>query len=96
MKTQQNKIEYFCETYQWKLKSESLYKRFVLFDFKTAIHYINEIALIAEENNHHPKIINSYSEVEVFWRTNDIKAITEIDFKLAEQCDKIYGKLNFQ
>jgi 4a-hydroxytetrahydrobiopterin dehydratase len=94
MKINKDKLEDFCIKNNWILKSESLYKCFVLYDFKMAINYINQIAQIAEDNNHHPKIVNSYSKVEIYWRTNDLKAITAIDIKLAEMCETTYNKLN--
>ena len=86
-------INDFAQKNGWQIKSNSLYKRYSFKDFKVAINFIVELSKFAEAKNHHPKIINSYSIVEIFWKTNDLNAITKIDCQLASQCDQTYLKM---
>ena len=41
----------------------------------------------AESLNHHPKIVNTYNTVKIELWTHDQNAITELDFKLADEID---------
>ena len=44
---------------------------------------------IAESLNHHPKIINVYNSVEIQLWTHDQNSITDLDYNLAREIDKL-------
>ena len=73
----------------WKVNQNKLIKSFKFKDFKEALEFINVIGEIAESFNHHPKIINLYNSVEVELWTHDQNSITDLDYKLAAEIDKI-------
>ena len=58
-------------------------------NFKTAILFLNKIAVLAEELQHHPQIINSYNSLHLQLRTNDFNGITHLDFKMAKAIDAL-------
>ena len=58
-------------------------------NFKEALSFINKLGELAEQFNHHPKIINIYNQVSLELWTHDQNAITELDYKLAEEIDKL-------
>lgn len=58
-------------------------------DFKTAILFLNKIAVLAESHRHHPQIINTYNSIELRLRTNDFNGITALDFQMAKAIDKL-------
>jgi len=67
-----------------------LAKKLQLKDFKTAIEYINKIAYIAEEKNHHPDLhLTSFRNLEIIIYTFSLKGLTENDFNLAKAFDDI-------
>ena len=70
-------INDFANSHYWQIKKEGLYKAFQFNEFRLAMEFINEIAKISIKNNHHPKLFNSYTNVELFWFTNDENKITE-------------------
>ena len=53
-------------------------------DFMAAMEFVNQVAEIAEELNHHPDIlIHSWNWVRVSSWSHDVKAITDRDHALA-------------
>lgn len=65
-------------------------KNFEFKDFKQAIDFVNNIAEMAELEDHHPDIrIHSYNQVEVSLSTHSEKGLTEKDFKVASEIDNI-------
>ncbi len=74
----------------WDIKNNKLHKEFSFPDFKTALEFANKVADIAEQLNHHPDIcIYDYNKVSVSIFTHSERAITEKDYKLAKEIDKI-------
>ena len=72
---------------KWIQKSGKLVKTFQFIDFKEALIFINRVGQKAELLNHHPKIINVYNSVTIELWTHDQNAITNLDFKLADEID---------
>ncbi len=74
----------------WKTEDHFLQKNFKFKNFGMAIDFINKIAPLAEEMNHHPDILlHSYNQVLVKTMTHDEGKITEKDFALAKKIDSI-------
>jgi 4a-hydroxytetrahydrobiopterin dehydratase len=73
----------------WKLKDEVIKRSWKFKDFKAAIVFINKVAELAEEHDHHPIILNVYNRVELRFFTHVVNGLTEKDFKIAEEIDSI-------
>lgn len=71
----------------WKLKGEALVKDFRFPSFRDAIVFVNRLATIADEANHHPDIDVRYQNVKVYLTTHDSGGITARDLAVAEQID---------
>ena len=76
----------------WEEKNGSLYRKFEFKDFRHAFEFMKEVARVAEEQNHHPKWLNEYNKVEVWLSTHDKGKITDKDYKLAKEIDKIFDE----
>ena len=74
---------------KWIKSEGKLVKSFKFKDFDNAIEFINNVALISKQLNHHPKIINIYNTVDIELWTHDSNSITELDYKLAKRIDSI-------
>ena len=68
------------------LKIERLFK---FNNFKEAIEFVNKIAILAEEEGHHPDMDISYNEVNITIWTHAIKGLSENDFILAVKIDSL-------
>lgn len=59
-------------------------------DFSAAFGFILRVALLAEQQNHHPEIYNVYNQVTLRLRTHDAgDIVTEKDVRLAQAIDKL-------
>ena len=76
----------------WVEEHNSLCKEFEFEDFRMAFAFMTIIADIAEDHQHHPKMINEYNKVRFELCTHDAgNTITDKDVKLAEAIDLIYN-----
>ena len=74
----------------WQEVDNSLYRKFELKDFDEAMAFVNDVAQIARELNHHPKITNVYSTVELWLTSHDAgNTVTDKDRAFAERVDEL-------
>lgn len=71
----------------WKRKDDALVKDFAFPSFRDAIVFVNRMATLADEHEHHPDIDIRYDKVRVTLSTHDAGGITEKDLTMAEQID---------
>ena len=62
-------------------------KEFKFPSFRDSIVFVNRIATLADEADHHPDILVQYKKVHITLSTHSAGGITEKDLKLAEQLD---------
>ena len=74
---------------EWCLEKQNLVRTFHFNDFKQAIAFLNQIAVLSEEQNHHPILISKYDTVQVKLYTLDVKGISQKDFVLAKAIDQL-------
>lgn len=58
-------------------------------NFKKTMEFVNKVAVIAEEQGHHPDMTVSYDNVGVELMTHAIGGLSENDFILAAKIDEI-------
>lgn len=76
----------------WKRKENKITRLFTFKDFIDAMQFVNSIAAIAEENNHHPDIAIFYNKVTLTLWTHAINGLSLNDFIIAAKIDKINKK----
>lgn len=74
---------------QWKEIDKTISKTFEFNSYLDGIDFVNEIANLAEQENHHPDIIIGYCKVAVSLTTHDAGEITEKDYRLAKLIDDL-------
>ena len=62
-------------------------------DFATAIRGVDEIALVAEEMDHHPDIDIRWRTLHLALTTHDAGGVTQLDVELAHRIDEIATEL---
>src|SRR5476651_879941 len=70
----------------WQLTEDHkmIYREFILQDFIAAIDLIDQIALIAEGEKHHPDIhLTQYRNLRVALTTHDVGGLSQKDFTVA-------------
>jgi len=69
-----------------------LIQTFEFADFKEAWSFMNQVAELAEEHQHHPNWTNVYNRVTIMLSTHDAgDVVTAKDKKLAEAIDALLG-----
>jgi 4a-hydroxytetrahydrobiopterin dehydratase len=67
----------------WVEVDDALERTFELPSFPEAIAFVNRVAELAEQENHHPDVAISYKRVTLRWTTHSEGGITERDRELA-------------
>lgn len=62
-------------------------------DFTQAWEFMQKVAVLAEQANHHPDWSNSYNKVSISLTTHSKKQLTQKDITLAKQID---GLINYK
>ena len=75
----------------WSRRGDALVKTFTFPRFADGIAFVNRVARIADDMDHHPDIDIRYTKVTMTLSTHDAGGVTELDVKLAEAMDKIAG-----
>ena len=67
----------------WLRDDLGLHRSFTFRDFLEAWAFMNRVAVLAEEQDHHPDWANSYNKVDITLISHDKKAVTSRDIGLA-------------
>jgi 4a-hydroxytetrahydrobiopterin dehydratase len=73
----------------WELDGDAIKREWIFKDFPEAMDFINMIAVIAENHNHHPEVFNVYNRVSLRFNTHDAGGITEKDITIAKEINKL-------
>ena len=73
----------------WEREGDALVREFEFANFVGSVDFVNRIAPVAEEMNHHPDLSISWNKVKVSLSTHSEGGITENDFKLATKIDSV-------
>jgi 4a-hydroxytetrahydrobiopterin dehydratase len=71
----------------WELKEGAIVRNYKFKDFLEAIAFVNRVAGLAEEADHHPDILIRYNKVALTLVTHSAGGLTEKDFRLAHRID---------
>ena len=65
----------------WELAADgkSISRRFKFKDFDATMSYVNRLAAVANEHDHHPDLKVGYNYCEVLFTTHDADGLTELD-----------------
>lgn len=74
---------------EWELEKKHIERTFEFDDFADAIDFVNAVAEVAEEEEHHPDIDIRYNKVRLVLSTHSKGGVTELDFGLAERIDTL-------
>jgi 4a-hydroxytetrahydrobiopterin dehydratase len=74
---------------QWNEKDNIITKTFEFSSYLDGIDFVNEVANLSEQENHHPDITVGYCKVTISLTTHDAGSLTEKDFKLAKLIDDL-------
>ena len=77
----------------WVIENDSginqLIKTYKFSNYAESLDFSNKVADLAENEDHHPKIVLEYGSVEVSWWSHKIKGLHKNDFICAAKTDLI-------
>ena len=73
----------------WRRNDEVISRPIPLQAFPAAPLFVNAVAGLAEQTQHHPDVDIRWNRVTLAFTTHDAGGLTEKDFALARQCDAL-------
>jgi len=74
---------------EWEYEKKSITRTVEFEEFMDAIDFVNDLAEIAEEAQHHPLITINHAKVSLKLTTHDAGGVTELDIELAQRVDNL-------
>lgn len=74
---------------EWELDKGSIIRTVEFEEFMDAIDFVNDLAEIADEAQHHPDIIIRHTKVSLKLTTHDAGGITNLDIEVAQRIDHL-------
>jgi 4a-hydroxytetrahydrobiopterin dehydratase len=75
---------------EWRQEGEALVRDLKFKDFAEAMGYVNRVADLAEEVNHHPDILaHGWNQVRLTLTTHSAGKLTENDHEMARRIDAL-------
>jgi 4a-hydroxytetrahydrobiopterin dehydratase len=89
--TPAERAEALADLPDWTLRADGLAieREFKFKNFSEAWGFMNRVALIAEQRDHHPEWSNVYNRVAITLTTHDAGGLSERDAKMAGAIDKL-------
>jgi len=88
--------QYLTQLDNWQVNNEKdtiqITKIFVIKNYTRALTFTNNIAELAEQENHHPKICIEWGKVTVSWWTHTLNGLFINDFIMAARCDDLFAE----
>ena len=85
-----NEITQRLETSQWGRVGNAIQRDFEFKDFAQAMEFVNVVAALAEERNHHPDIlVHGWNNVRLTVTNHSEGGLTDADFGLAHAIDAL-------
>jgi 4a-hydroxytetrahydrobiopterin dehydratase len=79
------------DSQKWELEDETwIKKQYNLPTFPKAMQFVNEVADLAEDRQHHPYMIIDHTTVTIKLSTLDKGGLTQKDFEAAHAYDHTY------
>ncbi len=73
----------------WERDGDTIVRTLTFKDFKEAMAFVDRVAEVAEEVNHHPDIAISWNKVTLTQSTHAAGGLTEYDFSLARRINAL-------
>ncbi len=77
----------------WKLHGDgpdlAIEKTYTFKNFLRTMSFVNAVAFIAEQQDHHPELLVSYGSCSVRFNTHDVQGVSRSDFECAALVDAL-------
>lgn len=74
---------------EWKRVGNAIERTWRFETFLQAVAFMNRVFALAEQADHHPDLLNSWTKVRVRFTTHDADGLTNRDFRMAAKVDRV-------
>ncbi len=74
---------------EWEFEKNAIHRSIEFEEFMDGIDFVNSVAEIADEAQHHPDIRINYTKVTLKLTTHDAGGVTDADIQLAQRIDNL-------
>ncbi len=74
---------------EWELEKKHIERTFEFDEFSESIDFVNSVAEVSEDEEHHPDIDIRFNKVRLILSTHSKGGLTDLDFALAERIDTL-------
>ena len=74
---------------EWELEKKAITRTIEFEEFNDAIDFVNDLAEIAKEAQHHPDINSRHTRVSLLLTSHDAGGVTQLDIELAQRIDNL-------
>jgi 4a-hydroxytetrahydrobiopterin dehydratase len=76
----------------WEREGDEIVREWRFDDFAEAVAFVNRVADVAEDANHHPDIfLHGWNKVKLSLTNHSAGGLTEMDFTMAARFDDLDG-----
>ena len=73
----------------WEFENNAIHKIFTFESYLNSIAFINRLAGIAEENNHHPDMVVGWCKIDVAFTSHDQGGVTTACIDMAKKAESV-------
>jgi 4a-hydroxytetrahydrobiopterin dehydratase len=86
----ETEIEARLKRLAWEREGDEIVREWRFEDFAEAVAFVNRVAEVAEEVNHHPDIfVHGWNKVKLSLTNHSAGGLTEADFAMAGRFDQL-------
>jgi 4a-hydroxytetrahydrobiopterin dehydratase len=74
---------------EWVFLNNSISKEFLFDDYMSGIQFVNELAKVAEKNNHHPDITIGWCKVTLSFTSHELGGVSFECINMAKTVDNL-------
>ncbi len=86
-------IASLAKTEGWKLHGDgadvAIEKTYCFDNFLKTMSFVNAVAFLSEQQDHHPELLVTYSSCSVRFNTHDVHGVSRSDFECAALVDAL-------
>jgi len=75
--------------WQYCANENHLIRTYHFSDYTETMSFVNKVAEVAEQENHHPEMVVGYNRCKVSFYTHTVNGVTENDFICAAKIDQL-------
>lgn len=75
---------------EWRREGDEIVRELKFEDFAAAMAFVNRVAEVAEQANHHPDIlVHGWNKVTLSLTNHSAGGLTQADFDMADKIDRL-------